>query len=135
MSLNLEQKQAVVAEVAKEVAGAKAIVMAENRGMAVADMTKLRAKARASASETVSDSNIIAFGGQSPCDLLLGSTWEGFRSKVRPHRNASARSRLKAAFFTIDYVGCSEEYVWLELASDWTKLAEAFECEDRLLLN
>lgn len=48
MSLNLEQKQAVVAEVAKEIAGAKAIVMAENRGMAVADMTKLRAKARAS---------------------------------------------------------------------------------------
>jgi large subunit ribosomal protein L10 len=48
LSLNLEQKQAVVAEVAKEVAGAKAIVMVENRGMAVADMTKLRAKARAS---------------------------------------------------------------------------------------
>ena len=48
MSLNLEQKQAVVAEVAKEIAGAKAIVMAENRGMAVADMTQLRAKARAS---------------------------------------------------------------------------------------
>jgi large subunit ribosomal protein L10 len=48
MSLNLEQKQAVVAEVAKQVAGAQAIVMAENRGMAVADITKLRAKARAS---------------------------------------------------------------------------------------
>ena len=48
MSLNLEQKQAVVAEVAKEVAGAKAIVMVENRGMHVADMTQLRAKARAS---------------------------------------------------------------------------------------
>ena len=48
MSLNLEQKQAVVAEVAKEVAGAKAIVMVENRGMPVADMTQLRAKARAS---------------------------------------------------------------------------------------
>ena len=48
MSLNLEQKQAVVAEVAKQVADAKAIVMAENRGMAVADMTRLRAKARAS---------------------------------------------------------------------------------------
>ena len=47
MSLNLEQKQAVVAEVAKQIAGAKAIVMAENRGMAVADMTQLRAKARA----------------------------------------------------------------------------------------
>jgi len=48
MSLNLEQKQAVVAEVAKEVAGAQAIVMAENRGLPVAAMTQLRAKARAS---------------------------------------------------------------------------------------
>ena len=48
MSLNLEQKQQVVAEVAKQVAGAQAIVMAENRGMPVADMTQLRAKARAS---------------------------------------------------------------------------------------
>lgn len=48
MSLNLQQKQAVVAEVAKRVSGAQAIVLVENRGMAVADMTKLRASARAS---------------------------------------------------------------------------------------
>src|SRR5260370_40394183 len=48
LSLNLQEKQAVVAEVAKQIAGAQAIVMAENRGMAVADMTRLRAKARAS---------------------------------------------------------------------------------------
>ena len=48
MGLNLEQKQAVVAEVAKVVASAQAIIMVENRGMAVADMTQLRAKARAS---------------------------------------------------------------------------------------
>lgn len=48
MSLNLQQKEAVVAEVAKQVAGAQAIVLAENRGMVVADITKLRAKARAS---------------------------------------------------------------------------------------
>jgi large subunit ribosomal protein L10 len=48
LGLNLEQKQAVVAEIAKQVAGAQAIVMVENRGMAVSDMTKLRAKARAS---------------------------------------------------------------------------------------
>jgi large subunit ribosomal protein L10 len=48
LGLNLEQKQAVVAEVAKQVAGAQAIIMAENRGMPVADMTQLRAKARAS---------------------------------------------------------------------------------------
>ena len=48
MGLNLEQKQAVVAEVAKQVSGAQAIVMVENRGLGVADMTRLRAKARAS---------------------------------------------------------------------------------------
>ena len=46
MGLNLEQKQAVVAEVAKQVSTAQAIVMVENRGMGVADMTRLRAKAR-----------------------------------------------------------------------------------------
>src|ERR1700693_2023113 len=48
LGLNLEQKQAVVAEVAKQVSGAQAIVMVETPGMAVADMTRLRAKARAS---------------------------------------------------------------------------------------
>jgi len=48
MSLNLQEKQAVVAEVASQVAGAQAIVMVENRGMPVAAMTQLRAKARAS---------------------------------------------------------------------------------------
>jgi large subunit ribosomal protein L10 len=48
LGLNLEQKQAVVTEVARVIAGAQAIVMAENRGMKVADMTQLRAKARAS---------------------------------------------------------------------------------------
>jgi len=47
MSLNLSQKQSVVAEVSKEVAGAQAIVMAENRGLPVAAMTLLRAQARA----------------------------------------------------------------------------------------
>ncbi|MBU6468721.1 MAG: 50S ribosomal protein L10 [Betaproteobacteria bacterium] len=48
MSLNLEEKKAVVAEVAGQVANAKSIVLAEYRGMEVSDMTVLRAKARAS---------------------------------------------------------------------------------------
>jgi large subunit ribosomal protein L10 len=48
LSLSLQQKEAVVAEVAKVVAGAQAIILAENRGIAVADMTRFRAKARAS---------------------------------------------------------------------------------------
>ena len=47
MSLNLEQKQAVVAEIAERVKTAQAIVLAEYRGLEVGDMTKLRAKARA----------------------------------------------------------------------------------------
>ena len=48
MSLNLEQKQAVVAEVSAEVAKAQAIVLAEYRGLAVGNMTELRKRARAS---------------------------------------------------------------------------------------
>ena len=48
MSLNLQQKEAVVAEVAQALSGSQAVVLGENRGMAVADMTQLRAKARAS---------------------------------------------------------------------------------------
>ena len=46
MSLNLEQKQAVVAEVSAEVAKAQAIVLAEYRGLAVGNMTELRKRAR-----------------------------------------------------------------------------------------
>ena len=48
MSLNLEQKKAVVAEVGAKVAQAQAIVLAEYRGLEVGDMTALRVKARQS---------------------------------------------------------------------------------------
>jgi len=46
LSLNLEDKKAVVAEIAKQVNAAQAIVMAENRGLPVAAFTKLRKQAR-----------------------------------------------------------------------------------------
>ena len=46
MSLNIEDKKAVVEEVAAEVAKAETIVVSEYRGIQVASMTKLRAKAR-----------------------------------------------------------------------------------------
>ena len=46
MSLNLEDKKAVVAEIAKQVSVAQAIIMAENRGLPVAAFTKLRKQAR-----------------------------------------------------------------------------------------
>lgn len=48
MSLNLEEKKAVVAEVSEQVAKAQAIVVAEYRGLPVGDMTALRAQARKS---------------------------------------------------------------------------------------
>ena len=48
MGLNLQEKQAVVAEVSAQVAQAQTIVLAEYRGIAVADITKLRANARKS---------------------------------------------------------------------------------------
>lgn len=46
MSLNLQEKQAVVAEVSAQVAQAQTIVLAEYRGINVGDITKLRASAR-----------------------------------------------------------------------------------------
>lgn len=48
MSLNLEDKKALVAEVSKVLTDAKAAAVAEYRGLTVAQMTSLRAKARTS---------------------------------------------------------------------------------------
>ena len=48
MGLNLEEKKAVVEEIAAQVAGAKGIVLAEYRGLDVGNMTELRRRARGS---------------------------------------------------------------------------------------
>ena len=48
MSLSLEQKKAVVAEISAQVAKAQAIVVAEYRGLEVGNMTNLRREARKS---------------------------------------------------------------------------------------
>lgn len=48
MGLNLEEKQAAVAEISAQVKRAQAIVVAEYRGLGVAQMTDLRKKARGS---------------------------------------------------------------------------------------
>ena len=48
MSLSLEQKQAVVSEVAAELSNAQAVILAEYRGLEVGVVTSLRAKARKS---------------------------------------------------------------------------------------
>ena len=46
MSLNLDDKKAVVAEVSAEIANAQSIIVAEYRGLEVVDLTELRANAR-----------------------------------------------------------------------------------------
>ena len=48
MSLNLEQKQAVVAEVSAQLSKAQAVILAEYRSVPVRAMTELRRKARGS---------------------------------------------------------------------------------------
>jgi len=48
LSLNLDGKKEVVAEVGAQVASAMAIILAEYRGLTVGEMTQLRAKARQS---------------------------------------------------------------------------------------
>ena len=48
MGLNLEQKQAVVSEIAAELAKAQTVIVAEYRGLTVSAVTGLRAKARKS---------------------------------------------------------------------------------------
>ncbi len=48
MSLNLEQKQAVVGEIVAQLGKAQAVIVAEYRGLDVGAVTDLRAKARSS---------------------------------------------------------------------------------------
>jgi large subunit ribosomal protein L10 len=48
LSLNLEEKKAVVAEVSKQIENAQSLILAEYRGVGVGEMTNLRAKARES---------------------------------------------------------------------------------------
>ena len=48
MGLSLEQKQAMVSEVAARLAGAQAVIVAEYRGLDVERVTQLRSKARKS---------------------------------------------------------------------------------------
>jgi len=48
LSLNLEEKKAVVAEVSEQVSKAQSIIIAEYRGLEVGNMTQLRVQARKS---------------------------------------------------------------------------------------
>lgn len=60
MSLNRSEKQAVIDEVTALAAKAQTLVMAEYRGIAVADMTRLRATARSNGVELSVLKNTLA---------------------------------------------------------------------------
>jgi large subunit ribosomal protein L10 len=60
LSLNRSEKQAVIDEVTALAAKAQTLVMAEYRGITVADMTKLRANARSSGVELSVLKNTLA---------------------------------------------------------------------------
>ncbi len=75
MSLNLEEKKAVVAEVAEQFKAAQAAVLAEYRGLTVAQMTELRKKARQSQVYLRVVKNTLAERA------VQGSTFEVLRDK------------------------------------------------------
>ena len=72
MSLNRSEKEAVISEVTGLAAKAQTLVIAEYRGITVADMTKLRADAR---SKGVSLSGVEKHPGPPCCGRKLRLRW------------------------------------------------------------
>ncbi|HET9394682.1 MAG TPA: 50S ribosomal protein L10 [Nitrospiraceae bacterium] len=77
MPLNLEDKKALVAEVAAVAATAHSVVAAEYRGLTVAQMTELRAKARAQSVYMRVVKNTLAR------KALAGTSFEGVGPKLK----------------------------------------------------
>ena len=76
MALNLEQKKAVVAEVAVIAAEAQSAVAAEYRGLTVEEMTNLRATAR--------QGGVYLLDRQAPAFRLITQHWS-CKELIRPH--------------------------------------------------
>jgi large subunit ribosomal protein L10 len=77
MALNLEDKKALVAEVAEVAAHAHSVVAAEYRGLTVGQMTELRARARKSGVYVRVVKNTLAR------KALAGTTFESVGPKLR----------------------------------------------------
>lgn len=76
LSLNLDDKKAVVAEIGAQLATAQAVVVAEYRGVTVANMTALRKKARESGVYLRVLKNTLARRA------LAGTPFEGLASQL-----------------------------------------------------
>jgi len=77
MALNLEDKKALVAEVAEVAAHAQSVVAAEYRGLTVSQMTELRARARRQGVYMRVVKNTLAR------KALAGTTFESVGSKLK----------------------------------------------------
>src|SRR6201997_2561950 len=77
MALNLEDKKALVAEVAEVAAKAQSVVAAEYRGLTVTQMTELRTKARKSGVYMRVVKNTLAR------KALAGTTFEAVGAKLK----------------------------------------------------
>lgn len=76
MGLNLQEKQEIVAEVSAQVMQAQTIVLAEYRGIAVSDITTLRANARKSGVYFRVLKNTLA------CRAVQGTPFEALAEKM-----------------------------------------------------
>ena len=98
MSLNRSEKEAVISDVTGLAAKAQTLVMAEYRGITVADMTKLRATARSNGvslsvlKNTLARRAVTGSGFEVVSDLMTGPLIYGFSN------DAVAAARVVADF-------------------------------------
>jgi large subunit ribosomal protein L10 len=113
MALNLEDKKALVAEVAEVAAKAQSVVAAEYRGLTVSQMTELRAKARKSgvymrvvkntlARKALAGTSFEAVGPQLKGPLVLAFSKEDPGAAARVVKDfAKANEKLVATLISL----------------------------------
>jgi len=106
LSLNLQEKQAVVAEVSAQVAQAQTIVLAEYRGIKVSDITKLRANARAAGVYLHVLKNTLA------CRAVQGTSFESLADQmVGPLVYSISADAVAAAKVVYDFAKTNDKLV------------------------
>ena len=106
MSLNLDDKKTVVAEVSAEVANAQSIIVAEYRGLEVVDLTALRATARKSGVYLRVVKNTLVRRA------LSGTAFEGLSDKlVGPLIYGISKDPVAAAKLLNDFAKANDKLV------------------------
>ena len=106
MSLNLDDKKTVVAEVSAEVANAQSIIVAEYRGLEVVDLTTLRANARKSGVYLRVVKNTLVRRA------LSGTAFEGLSDKlVGPLIYGISKDPVAAAKLLNDFAKANDKLV------------------------